>query len=164
MLYLNMWLSFLLTFSFLLCYIDTVERLIHMSSDLAEMMFDVLSNRIGEEVICTQWFFGKPMEVAGVLESVVPFDKVKINGTVIPFVGERQAIERITMEEKLLTGGTKPKIIYSNPGAIEYDKKLGEVPLAQEEMLGYSVDRNGPYHSYKDQCSYSSDKNIVHFK
>lgn len=126
-----------------------------MSIELAEMMFDLLGKRVGEKVTCTQWFFGKPMETVGTLESVVPFDKVKIDGTVIPFVGERQAIEKITMEEKLIAGGTRPKTIYSNPKAIEYDKKLGEVPLAQEEMLGYSVQRNGAYSKTEDSVTKS---------
>lgn len=118
-----------------------------MSSELAELMFGLLNQRVGEEVVCTQWFFGKPMDTSGILESVVPFDKVVISGTVIPFVGERQAIEKIVRV-------SSQQIIYTNPRAVEYDKKLGEVPLAQEEMLGYSVQRNGAYESEKKEKTY----------
>ncbi len=109
-----------------------------MSSELAEMMFDVLSKRIGEEVSCSQWYFGLPMTCEGILEEVVPFDKVTINKTQIPFVGERQAIEKIVVKDS-------KKTIYSNPKAVSYDRKGVEVALAQEEMLGYSIDRNGSY-------------------
>ncbi len=124
-----------------------------MSSELAEMMFDVLSKRVGTEVTCVEWFFGSPMEVKGVLEEVVPFDKVTINKTIIPFVGERQAIEKITMEEKVVSGGTRPKTIYSNPMAVGYDRKGEEVKLAQEAMLGYSIATSGSYEKPEDSVA-----------
>ena len=96
------------------------------------MMFDVLEKRIGDEVVCSEWFFGSPMTHEGVLEEVVPFDKVVISKTIIPFVGERQAIESIVLKGK-------GKTVYSNTKATNYDRKLEEVALAQEEMLGYSI-------------------------
>lgn len=124
-----------------------------MNSELAEMMFDVLSKRIGTEVTCVEWLFGSPMEVKGILEEVIPFDKVTISKTVIPFVGERQAIEKITMEEKAIAGGTQPKTIYSNPMAVGYDRKGEEVKLAQKEMLGYSTAMNGSYEKIEDSVA-----------
>ena len=115
-----------------------------MSSELAEMMFDVLSKRVGEEVSCSEWCYGQQMLSEGVLEEVVPFDRITINKTVIPFVGERRAIEQIVVK------GTQ-KTVYSNPYVNGYDRKGEEVALAQEAMLGYSVDNNGAYQ--KEQAS-----------
>ena len=115
-----------------------------MNQDLAVMMFDVLEKRIGDEVVCSEWFFGSPMTHEGVLEEVVPFDKVVISKTIIPFVGERQAIESIVLKGM-------GKTVYSNPKATNYDRKLEEVALAQEEMLGYSILREGPYSQEKKE-------------
>lgn len=126
----------------LYCYSREEDK--NMSQDLAIMMFEVLEKRIGNEVVCSEWFFGSPMTYEGVLEEVVPFDKVVINKTIIPFVGERQAIESIVLKGK-------DKTVYSNPKAANYDRKLEEVALAQEEMLGYSILREGPYGQEKNE-------------
>ncbi len=109
-----------------------------MNENLAAMMFDFLKERVGEEVSCTKWTYGIRMECEGVLEEVVPFEKVMISKSIIPFVGDRQAIESISLKKN-------GSVIYSNPKVENYDRKGEEVALAQEEMLGYSVARNGLY-------------------
>ncbi len=58
-----------------------------MNENLAAMMFDFLKERVGEEVSCTKWTYGIRMECEGVLEEVVPFEKVMISKSIIPFVG-----------------------------------------------------------------------------
>lgn len=119
-----------------------------MNSDLAEMMFDVLSKRIGEEVICSEWLYGQPMESEGILEEVIPFDKITISKKPIPFVGERRAIEKVVVKKT-------QKTVYSNPYVSGYDRKGEEVDLAQESMLGYSINRNGAYKKDEEPKSYS---------
>lgn len=108
-----------------------------MQKDLASMVFNMLSNRINEQVTCKVWHFGTEVSYTGILENVTPFDSVVIDKNVIPFVGTGQAIETIS-----LTNGNK--VVYTNPQAKGYNvKDVMGVILAQESMLGYSVTRDG---------------------
>lgn len=107
-----------------------------MSQELANMVFGILNRRIDEEVECTAWQFGVPVVHEGVLENVVDFDQIVVDKTVIPFVGNGVAIEKIALK-------SDGRLIYTNPNAVGYHTKdtMGVI-LAQEEMLGYSVLRH----------------------
>lgn len=111
-----------------------------MEKTVAEMMFNYLSSRIGSMVSCKAWSFGEAKIYNGILENVIPFDCVTIDGNIIPFVGRGQAIEDITLLEK-------GKSIYANPGAVGYqgfsEKDMMGVALAQREMLGHSIILDG---------------------
>lgn len=104
-----------------------------MSQDLANMVFGILNRRIDEEVVCTAWQFGIPVEHEGKLENVVDFDQIVVGKTVIPFVGNGVAIEKVALK-------SDGRLVYTNPNAVGYQTKdtMGVI-LAQEEMLGYSV-------------------------
>lgn len=107
-----------------------------MSQELAKMVFDILNRRIDEEVVCTAWQFGVPVTHEGVLENVVDFDQIVVGKTVIPFVGNGVAIEKVELKND-------GRVVYNNPNAVGYHTKdtMGVI-LAQEEMLGHSVLRD----------------------
>ena len=125
-------------FILIVLYLYSREEILnYMQKDLASMVFNMLSNRINEQVTCKVWHFGTEVSYTGILENVTPFDSVVIDKNVIPFVGTGQAIETIS-----LTNGNK--VVYTNPQAKGYNvKDVMGVILAQESMLGYSVTRDG---------------------
>ena len=107
-----------------------------MSQELASLVFSMLNRRVDEEVVCTTWQFGEQVQHEGTLENVVHFDQIVVGKTVIPFVGNGVAIEKVELK-------SNGKLVYANPKAVGYHTKdtMGVI-LAQEEMLGYSVLRN----------------------
>lgn len=111
-----------------------------MSEELSNLQFEALSRRIGDVVSCKVWQVGEAVVYTGVLDGVYPFDYISVDSQVIPFVGNTQAIEEVTL-------AGKDKVVYTNPQVKGYKgcSSLSVMQLvnAQREFLGRSVIMDG---------------------
>lgn len=91
-----------------------------MSADLADMMFEILKSKKGQEVFCTVWAKGKEFEKQGKLIEVVAYESVIIDDLNIPFDNGIIAISEI----KLMSNG---KTVFANPGVVPVEFRNSNV-------------------------------------
>ncbi len=96
-----------------------------------------LTNFLGEMITVIYWENGKLHGLRGILNNIIPYDYVDIEGERINFVGSNMAIQAIA--------SSQDKMLYYNASTENYQgfsfRDIIGLIVAQEELLGFSVKR-----------------------
>ncbi len=87
-----------------------------MQAQLSNIMFQMLQDNIGEEVLCLSFENGQIVEYQGILQSVFPFNGITVDSDFIKFVSEEQIIHEVTHRKT-------SKKIYFNTDTLSFSQE-----------------------------------------